>query len=220
MLKALDPERNVQSMSCAYTETIHQGVATYIEEEVAYETIVGRFDPLLRPESPWEVLSIDGRTPKKEEIGHFEPLPFFHPAFHIGYVYSQIEDFSIVASHDETWTIENTVLEHVEIPEGATEKTAVATKSVFYVHSPTATLIAARVSTRNSLLPSLTVQVRSSYAYEENVEGVVMKERTSEMFNLTENEELQSIKTTRRVFSDFDCRDGSPAGYKSDTTKE
>lgn len=231
VVKALNPDRNAQDMSCAYTETIHRHIPTDSEEEAPYETIVGRFDPILRPESPWQVLSIDGRIPTEEEAEYFQPAPFFHPVVHIGFGYSHIEDLSIVARHDETWEIENTVLEYVEIPKELTPKTpqipkgATLTapqeiKTTFHVHAPTASLMAVRVDVKNAMLPSSIVQTRSVYMYEEKVGSMVVKENSSEMLYFPENEEVQSIGSTRRVFSDFDCRDESPAEYQRETTRE
>ena len=77
VMKALNPEINAQGMSCAYTETLHEYINTDSGEEAPYETIVGRFDPILSPESPRQVLSIDGRIPTEEEAEHFPPLLFF-----------------------------------------------------------------------------------------------------------------------------------------------
>ena len=231
-MKALNPERNAQDMSCAYTETIHRHIPTDSEEAAPYETIVARFDPILRPESPWQVLSIDGRIPTEEEIEHFEPLPFFHPVAHIGFVYPQVEDLRIIANHDETWTLENTVLEYVEIPKELTPKTpqipkgATLTapheiKTTFHVHAPTTSLMAVRVDHKNDMLPStIGSQTRWVYMYEEKVGSMVVMENSFEMRYYPENEEVQSLGSTRRVFSDFDCRNESPAEYQSETTRE
>ena len=231
VVKALNPEANAQDMSCAYTETIHRHIPTDSEEEAPYETIVGRFDPILRPESPWQVLSIDGRIPT-EEAEYFQPAPFFHPVVHIGFGYSHIEDLSIVARHDETWEIENTILEYVEIPKELTPKTPqipkgatltapVEIKTTFQVHVPTASLMAVRVDHKNAILPSMIgSQTRWVYMYEEKVGSMVVMENSFEMRYYSKNEEVQSLGSTRRVFSDFDCRNESPAEYQSETTRE
>ena len=107
-----------------------------------------------------------------------------------------------------------------QIPKSATLKVPQETKTTFHVHVPIASLMAVEVYQKMSILPSMIVQVQWVYGYEESIGGLVVKENEYEMLVWPENEEPQTLQSFRRVFSDFDCGDESPAEYKSETTNE
>ena len=205
---------NPQNKSCALTQTIQKYENQFGEE--SNETIVARFDPILRPESPWKVLSVNDRNPTDHEIRNFKPEienPLLTSSSKGRFDYPVIEDMKVISKDDDIWIFEGPISapmpEAEDTPEplrGIGKKFKF--KMVFEVHEPTATLQAIRVVLKKPVRFWLVVRISKVefamlFGEDPAVEGSVMKEMTMEMKAGALGRSM--IMSHRTHFSDFEC---------------
>lgn len=214
---AIENTAQVMDGTCAYTQTVQEH--EMFEDEVN-KTKVARFDPTLRPDSPWELLSVDGRAPTQHESMNFKPN--FQPVtmqeegtgtssgtFELP---SEFEDMKVVSKDDDIWTFEAPVPE-MTMPEPPEESMKgfpkkFKLKMLIDVHAPTSTLNAFRIVLRKPIRFMLVVRIsKMEYAMlfgsEPNVDGMVMKEMNMEMGGRALWKRI-SMKQ-RTTFTDYDC---------------
>lgn len=220
---------NTQNESCAYTETVHKHET--LEEEVD-TTTVARFDPFLRPESPWEVLSVDGRAPTERETMQFEPSEFGHPTMNfkpsndgdpsetqeggtdMTDLPAEMEDMEVVSKEDDIWIFEVAISDMPQPPDESIEgfPKKIKMKMHIEVHAPTSTLRAYRIFLSKPLRFMLVVRISKLefamiFGSDPNLDGLVMKEMNMEM---TGRALWKRISTKQRtIFTDFVCSDRS-----------
>lgn len=214
---AIEGTAKVMDGTCAYTQTVHEH--ELLEEEVN-KTTVARFDPTLRPDSPWEVLSVDGRTPTEHESTNFKPS--FRPAttrdggigtFELP---SELGDMKVVSKDDDIWTFEAPVPE-MTMPDPPEESMKgfpkkIKMKMVLEVHAPTSSLRAFKVALSKPLRFMLVVRIsKIEYAMlldsDPNIDGMVMKEMNMEMSGRALWKRISMQQRT--TFTDYVCSDRS-----------
>ena len=205
---------NPKKKTCAYTQTAEKHENQFGEE--SNETTVARFDPILRPESPWKVLSVNDRDPTDHEIRNFRP-EFENPVL-TGtgkgrFDYPDIDDMKVVSKDDDIWIFEGPVSIPMPEPEDAPKPLRgfgkkFKFKMIFEVHEPTATLRAIRIALRKPVRFWLVVRISKVefamlFGEDPAVEGSVMKEMTMEMKAGALGRSM--IMSHRTNFSDFEC---------------
>lgn len=216
---------NTQNANCAYTETVHKRET--LEEEVD-TTTVARFDPISRPESPWEVLSVDGRPPTQRETMLFEPSEFGNPTMNfklstngppeetqeggtsMAELPTELEDMKVVSKEDDIWIFEVPMPDMPQPPDESMKgfPKKIKMKMQMEVHAPTSTLRAYRFFLSKPLRFMLVVRISKlefamTYGSDPNVVGLVMKEMNMEMTGRALWKRV-SMKQ-RTTFTDYDC---------------
>ena len=202
---------------CAYTQTEY----SYSNfDKGSKKTTVARFDPVLRPESPWEVVSVNDQTPTPEESMNFQsdsghPVvnlmggEFNKPAFE-----EIFEEVKIISKEDGIWTFETPMPAMPEPPDENLKGMAKKFKMKMHIeiHEPTATFRAIKVSLIKPFRIWVVVRISKveftvTFGSDPNVKGTVMKEMKMEMNGRAAWKKM--IQEQRTTFSDFDCSDRS-----------
>lgn len=100
---ALLAETRSGAETCAYTQTLRRSVE---DEEGVFVTVSARFDPNRDSETPWTVVSVDGRTPTDDEREEHEVTNERHPAV-LNFESIPIDDMTFVSETDGIRTYES-----------------------------------------------------------------------------------------------------------------
>lgn len=205
---------NPQNKSCALTQTTQKYENQFGEE--SNEKIVARFDPILRPESPWKVLSVNDRDPTDYEIRNFRPEfenPLLTSSGKGRFDYPDIVDMKVVSKDDDIWIFEGPISAPMPEPEDTPKPMRGVGKKfkfkmVFEVHEPTATLHSIKVVLKKPVRFFLVVRISKVefamlFGEDPTVEGSVIKEVTMEMKAGALGRKM--IMSHRTHFKDFEC---------------
>ena len=162
---------NVYNETCAYTQTVHEH--EMMQDEVN-NTTVYRVDPILRPDSPREVLSVNGQAPIQRETKPVESSESGNPTMDFRLSTNEsprdtqeggasrpnlppfaMEDMKIVSKEDDIWTFEAPIANMPQPPDEALEEIPGPLKGItkkikmkmqLEVHAPTSTPSVVRIS--------------------------------------------------------------------------
>ena len=226
---AFEQMSNIQNESCAYTRTVYKHES--LEDEVN-TTTVSRFDPFLRPDSPWEILSVNGQAPTERENTHVEPSGFEPPTMNfklstngrsretqeggtgMAELPAELEDMQVVSKADDIWIFEVPMPDMPQPPDESMKgfPKKIKMKMQVEVHAPTSTLRAYRFFLSKPLRFMLVVRISKmdfamTFGSDPNVDGMVMKEMNMEVRGRALWKRI-SMKQ-RSTFTDFVCSDRS-----------
>ena len=222
---AFENVANIHDGTCAYTQTVQKH--EMFEDEVD-KTTVARFDPVLRPDSPWKVLSVDGQAPTEGETMQDDPSGFEKPTMNfkinaggqprgtqeggtgMADLPAELEDMKVVSKEDDIWTFEVPISDMPQPPDESIKgfPKKIKMKMQMEIHAPTTTLKAYRISLSKPVRFMLVVRISKIdfamlFGSDPNVDGIVMREINMEMGGRALWKRI-SMKQ-RTTYTDIDC---------------